>query len=243
MTTATRLLILIMTTACLSIAACKHSNTDVVPSPPPPAGGGNDTTNNGNPNPADTALCFERDILPIFISNCAKSGCHDAISKQDGYQFTSYQTITSKKFKRGDPNDTELFEKITENDPDDVMPPPPNAKLTSTQITKIYNWIALGAPNTTGCATGCDSNKYTFAATVQPMLSQYCKGCHNATSVSGGVNLDNYSSVKIVANDHRLINVIKHTTGYPQMPKGGNKLSDCQIKQIEKWIANGAANN
>ncbi|TXH54461.1 MAG: hypothetical protein E6Q89_07980 [Bacteroidia bacterium] len=78
---------------------------------------------------SDTALCFERDVLPIFISNCAKSGCHDAITQQKGYVFTSYATITSKKFKAGNLNDTELWEKITEQDHKDRMPPPPNTPL------------------------------------------------------------------------------------------------------------------
>ncbi|MGN6567177.1 MAG: hypothetical protein ACTHJ0_04455, partial [Flavipsychrobacter sp.] len=24
----------------------------------------------------DTTVCFQRDVLPIFLSSCAKSGCH-----------------------------------------------------------------------------------------------------------------------------------------------------------------------
>jgi hypothetical protein len=31
--------------------------------------------------------------------------------------------------------------------------------------------------------------------------------------------------------------------GYSAMPKGGNKLADCQITQVQKWIQAGALNN
>lgn len=215
------------------IAACQHEKELPQPGGPGP----------GNPGGNDTGLCFERDILPIFISNCAKAGCHDAASAQEGYVFTSYQTIVAKKFEPGDPNDTELYEKITENDPDKIMPPPPNAPLSSAQKSLIREWILRGAPNTTGCAPNCDSNNIAFAAGIQPLLNQYCKGCHNSVASSGGVKLDHYSGVAAVVSNGKLLGVIKHQPGFPAMPQGGNKLTDCQIRQVEKWIAAGALNN
>lgn len=224
----------------LLLLACKHSSNDVQPGTPGPGTGGG---GGGGTTPQDTTLCFERDILPIFIANCAKSGCHDAVSRQDGYEFTSYKTITAKKFKAGDPFDTELYEKITETRPDKRMPQPPNAPLTSKEITLIYNWIKEGAKNTTGCTSNCDSNNVTFSKGIQPLVNQYCRGCHNSTGQSGGVNLDNYNGVKAVALDGRLLNAIKHAPGAPAMPRGGNKLSDCQIRQVEKWILAGTLNN
>jgi hypothetical protein len=241
------------------IYSCTHKSSDIQPTTPPGGGtgtgsgtggtgGGTGTggagTGGGTTTPPDTALCFERDILPIFISNCAKSGCHDAASAQDGYVFTSYQTITAKKFRAGDPGETELYEKITEHDSRKIMPPPPNAPLTSDQISKIGRWITMGAPKTTGCSTGnCDSTKFAFSETIQPILNTNCKGCHNSASASGGVNLDNYNGVKIVASDGRLLGVTKQLSGYPAMPRGGTKLSDCQIMKLEKWIAAGVPNN
>lgn len=219
------------------IAACQHEK-DL----PQPAGNGNGN-GNGNGTGTDTALCFERDILPIFISNCAKAGCHDAASAQEGFVFTSYQTITSKEFEPGDLDDTELYEKITENDPDKIMPPPPNAPLSSTQKALIRSWILRGAPNTTGCAPNCDSNNFAFAAGIQPLLNQYCTGCHSGAAPSGGVTLNNYSGVSTVANNGKLLGVIRHQPGFPPMPQGGNQLSACQIRQVEKWVAAGAPNN
>src|SRR6188768_2178943 len=130
-----------MKTRCLPVVAlilifivgsCTHQNVDVTPTTPPviviPPVDSPDNDDN-----VDTALCFERDILPIFISNCAVSGCHDAATRQEGYEFTSYATITAKKFEPGDPEDTELYEKITEHDADERMPPPPRARLNDDQ--------------------------------------------------------------------------------------------------------------
>lgn len=225
----------------LSVAACTHSPS-VTPATPANnnTGGGN---NGGGNNVIDTALCFERDVLPVFISNCAKSGCHDAATRAEGYQFTDYASITSKKFVPGNPEETELYEKITENKASDIMPPPPYPKLTAAQTKLIYDWIKRGAPNTTGCATGCDSNAFAFATNIQPILDKNCKGCHSSAAPSGGVVLDTYAGVSAVVNNGKLLLAINHQPGASAMPQGGAKLSHCNITQIEKWIAAGAANN
>ena len=61
--------------------ACKHEPpVQQVPDPVTGGGGGGTGT---------TAVCFESDVLPIFQSNCAKSGCHDAASHQDDYVLDS----------------------------------------------------------------------------------------------------------------------------------------------------------
>ncbi len=243
------LLITLITALTVNFVACKHTRD--TPQPQAPVnngGGGNGGGNNnggGTGNPvSDTSLCFERDILPIFISNCAKSGCHDAASHQEGFVFTSWETITGKDFTPGDPEDTELFEKITEDDHDDRMPPPPNAPLTTEQIELIREWINRGAPNTTNCAsTGCDSNNFSFSGKIQPILNTNCKGCHNNTLSSGGYSYETHAGVVASVQSGRFLGAIKHQQGYSAMPQGGNKLSDCQILQIEKWIAAGTPNN
>jgi hypothetical protein len=223
----------------ISIVSCMHQSVDVTPTTPviTPV----DSQDKGDE--IDTALCFERDILPIFITNCARSGCHDAASRQEGYEFTSYATITSKKFTAGDPDETELFEKITEHDADKIMPPPPFSPLTNAQVNLVRRWIIIGAPNTTGCKSGCDSAKYSFAADIQPILNQNCRGCHSSAAPSGGIALDSHVGVSAVASNGRLLGAIRHEGGFTAMPQGGAKLSACKIKQVEKWVANGALND
>lgn len=41
----------------------------------------------------------------------------------------------------------------------------------------------------------------------------------------------------------KLYGSIAHTTGFAAMPQSGNKLSDCQIAQVKKWIDAGAPQN
>lgn len=235
-------LLINLSVACLFFA-CKHE----LPKPANNSGNPNNPSDTGQPsnpvNPNDTALCFERDILPIFISNCAKSGCHDAASHQEGFVFTSYETITSREFEPGDLDDTELWEKITEGDHDKRMPPPPNAPLNQEQIALIKSWILRGAPNGINCPTPCDSTKFKFAADVQPIINTYCKGCHNNISASGGYSYETYAGILVPIQNGRFLGAIQHQNGFSPMPKGGNKLSDCQITIIQKWIANGAPND
>jgi mono/diheme cytochrome c family protein len=232
----------------LFVYSCKHESG---PEPAQPGGtgstGGGNTgggnTGGGGFNPADTALCFERDILPIFISNCAKSGCHDQASHEEGYILDNYNGIM-KGIEKNKPWDSEIYEAITAPDSDkDRMPQKPNPRLTTEQVALIRRWILEGAKNTTNCPTLCDSSKFTFAAAIQPMLNNYCKGCHSTAAPSKGVILDTYNGVLAVAQDGRLVKAIRHLPGATPMPQGGNKLSDCQIRQVEKWIAAGAQNN
>lgn len=102
-------------------------------------------------------------------------------------------------------------------------------------------------PDEPGTGTNCDgSTEITFSSTVMPIISSRCLSCHSANSAAnsgGGVRLDTYQNVKTRADNGSLAGVINHDPGYPQMPQGGSKLSDCQISLIEQWIENGSPNN
>jgi hypothetical protein len=230
------------------MSACKHETGPQPATPTPNSTGNNNGTGSGTgtgsgSSGTNTSICFERDVLPIFISNCAKAGCHDASTAADGYVFTSYANIVAKKFVPGNPGATELYEKITEDKPSDIMPPPPAPRLTSAQIATIGNWISQGAPNSTGCASLCDTSSFTFSAKIQPMLNQYCTGCHSGPTPSGGIALNSYAGTKLVVDRGRLLGAIRHQPGFSAMPQGGAKLSDCQIRLFEKWVGAGAPNN
>jgi hypothetical protein len=68
-------------------------------------------------------------------------------------------------------------------------------------------------------------------------------GCHSGGNPSGGVSLTNYAEVKIPAENGSLFGSISHLDGYSKMPKGGNKLADCDINKIKSWIDNGVKDN
>ena len=99
-------------------------------------------------------------------------------------------------------------------------------------------------PDSTGTGTNtCDTTHFKFAANVAPILNAHCTSCHNTAdaAANGGVDLSNYAGV-LLHTDHIPI-VIQWLPGQLQMPQGGPKLSDCNIKIIQKWIQAGAQND
>lgn len=185
---------------------------------------------------ADSAICFERDILPIFVAICAKSGCHDPATAKEGVILNNWQGIMAAGVKPGDPSDSEVFEEIRGE-----MGGPKYGNLSSEQKILIQKWIMLGAKNTTNCPTDCDSTQFTFSGSIKPMIDKYCVGCHTYPNASGSVELSSHTGVAFIAKNGTLLNSLTHPTNW--MPKGGKKLSDCEIKQFEKWINAGAKND
>ena len=188
----------------------------------------------GDPN---AAICFERDILPIFNSKCAMSGCHDAGTAAEGYDLSNYSKIVGDGIVKGKPGKSEIYEVVEENE----MPPKGYPKLSATEKQLIYDWIADGAKNGINCAVKCDSTISGFASAVQPIMTKYCVGCHAYPNASAQVDLSGYIGVKNAINQG-LLKSIDHSGYYP-MPKGGAKLSDCEINQVRKWIQRGAPND
>lgn len=225
--------------------ACKHEPFQATPATVDT----NDTTGNSDTTtnePVDTSICFERDILPIFLSNCAMGGCHDAASHQEGYILNSYNNIMNTGDDDGitpfDANGSEIYESITEDDEDKRMPQgmPP---LPQAQIALIKRWINEGAQNGTNCVVLCDTNNITYNAGVKVILQQNCVGCHNSSLANGGVNLTTFNGVTSVVQDGSLLGAIRHQAGFSFMPQGAAKLSACKIRQVEKWIQAGAQEN
>jgi hypothetical protein len=214
----------------------------------------NDTTfngggggNNGNCDP-DTVY-FQNDILPLLLSSCGTNGCHDEGTAQEGIILTSYlHVMQSDVVKAFDPNDSEMYEKITENDPDKRMPPPPRLPLNQGQIDMIYTWIAQGALDNSCDAGDCDTLNVTFSGTIFPMIQNRCYGCHSGPEPQSGISLENYASVSAAAaiapgNPGSLLGAVTGAQGNSPMPKNGPPLPDCNIEQIKKWIEDGMPDN
>lgn len=91
-------------------------------------------------------------------------------------------------------------------------------------------------------ANKCDTINVTYAASIAPIMNTYCNSCHGGSGPSGGVKLDAYANVKTYADNGLLYGTVSHTSG-SAMPKGGSKISDCKIRQIQIWVAAGAPNN
>lgn len=105
-----------------------------------------------------------------------------------------------------------------------------------------YDKEELVYPPNTG--TTCDTTAIKYSTDIVNILQANCYTCHGGTgSLGGGNKLDNYTSLLSHTTNGDLLGVITHTPGYPPMPDGGAKLSDCNIAKIRTWIRNGAPNN
>lgn len=204
-------------------------------------GGG---TSGNNQAPCDPAkVYFNQQVLPIFVSNCTMSGCHDDASHQDGVMLTSYEKVMATAgVKPGRPGESDLYKVLVESRPDKRMPRPPQAPLSQQQIQLIYDWIRQGAKNLV-CASLCNENNFSYSSTIKIIIGNKCQGCHSGSNPQGGIDLSTYHGVKAKVADGRLWGAINHLPGFSPMPKNGTKLSDCEITQFRKWINAGAPEN
>lgn len=204
-------------------------------------------TNPNNTPPTVSSICspdsvyFVNDVMPIIASNCAMSGCHDAITRAEGVVLINYATVM-EYVRAGRATSSELYEVIVTTNPDKRMPPPPRSSLTAAQIAKNQKWINQGAKNNS-CIGSCDTTQFTYAAVIKPIMDNKCAGCHKAGNLGGNVDVSNYNGTKVVALNGKLLGSISHQTGFSPMPKNSAKLSDCEITQVRRWIAAGSLNN
>lgn len=226
----------------LLIVACQHHPDDILVDD----NGGNGN-NNGNPDTIiietgcdpDTVY-FQNTILPLLVSNCAMSDCHDQVNPEDGVRLYDYATIM-QQVEAGDLGSSDLWEAITETDPDDIMPPSPYAPLSSSEIALIQTWILQGALNNS--CEDCDPTAASFATNIAPMIDLHCSGCHGASNPDGGLSLLNYGDISGAALDGSLMHSLNGTGGYSLMPDNTTGLPQCYKDQIAAWIAAGAPNN
>jgi hypothetical protein len=95
-------------------------------------------------------ICFERDVLPVFINNCAISGCHDGGGESrmalDNYVDISHSVVP------GNPGSSRTYQAITATWGENRMPP--NRPLSLENRTIIRLWIEQGAGLTLCDTTG-----------------------------------------------------------------------------------------
>jgi hypothetical protein len=223
----------LFTLAVVLHSSCKNDPLEFLP----PTGNGT-SSNSCDPDSA----YFENDSAPLLNTNCAKSGCHDPITHADGIRLNNYSNVMSSGIvDAGNPGNSEMMEVVTETDPDKIMPPPPAAPLTSSQIALLNQWIAQGARNNS-CSGGCDTTNVTYSLSIAPLLQNKCNGCHGATSPGGGVVLTTFAGAQAAALNGKLLSSVEHTSAFP-MPKNGSKLPQCEIDMIRIWVNAGAPNN
>ena len=209
--------------AILLLPSCKHELPEAIDDSSPCLSG---------------VVYFKNDVLPILQSNCAMSGCHDAATAREGIRLTDYANVMRAGVEAGKSGNSDLYEVLVENDPKDIMPPPP-AKLTADQIKTIKDWIDQGAKN--NACSSCDSSgTVSFSTKIWPLINSGCTGCHG---YGKNTQLTSYSDVKAQVDNGKLSGALNHKSGFLPMPQGGTKWTDCQLRMLDRWIADGAPNN
>ena len=213
---------------------------------PSPTSSATDTNTGTVTNPITPAgvtcspdtVYFQQTILPLITSNCAMSGCHDAISHKDGVILTDYAHIRAYS-SATNPTGSTLYKSVVNG----YMPP--KAPWLATQKATLLKWMQQGAKNNSCIASlaNCDTTAISFSATVMPILKTNCTGCHSGTSPSAGIDLNSYATVKVQALNGSLVGSITHTLGYIPMPSRTVSLATCEISQIKAWVKEGTLNN
>jgi len=189
----------------------------------------------------ENVVYFENQVLPIFISNCAISGCHDAQSAEDGVVLIDFATI-SKKMKPGDPNDSEYYTILLDTQSDELMPRDPQTgigySLPADQISTIKTWIEQGVNN--NYCDDCDTTSYTYSGTIKPIVDQNCAtstACHGSGTQYG--DFTTYTGLKSRVDNQ---SIQKRAIVVQDMPPAA-PMPDCELLLIKNWIDHGALNN
>ena len=192
-------------------------------------------------------VCFDTQIWPIISSNCTDANCHGD-AQQDDVDLRTYEGIIASFDNNGQGlSDNDLYEAITESDPDKIAEkrmPLGRPKLKDSEIALIRQWIIQGAPRTicTELEFTCDTVDVSFAETIFPIFQANCIGCHNDQGAAGEIRLATHAGISSAANSGRLIPAIDHSGPF-DMPFGRPKLDQCDIDKIKAWINKGVPNN
>jgi len=78
---------------------------------------------------------------------------------------------------------------------------------------------------------------------IKSVLSSNCYSCHASGVELNGINLENFTALKSLAESGRLLGAIDHQAGFSSMPPSGKKLNECDIESIKVWIQEGSQDN
>lgn len=85
----------------------------------------------------------------------------------------------------------------------------------------------------------------SYADDIVPILdANVCLACHENADPAGGIGLEGYDRVLPFVEDGSLLGSIQYDPQFSRMPKGNyDKVPDCEISMIKKWIDQGYPNN
>lgn len=86
----------------------------------------------------------------------------------------------------------------------------------------------------------CETTGVTYTNDIKPIYDTYCtsSGCHGDGTTTT-FPMDTYDLAVVAVGFGRVEGAIQHTEDFSPMPKGGEKLADCDIDKILAWITAG----
>ncbi len=85
-------------------------------------------------------ISFKLDVLPVFQTGCAISGCHNAATSKGDRVYDSYQNIM-RDIDPGNPDNSKAYKILF----DPFQPMPPQTPILEEDRIKIRLWILQGA--------------------------------------------------------------------------------------------------
>jgi Protein of unknown function (DUF1553)/Protein of unknown function (DUF1549)/Planctomycete cytochrome C len=96
----------------------------------------------------ETQVLYSRDIRPLLSNSCFTCHGPDEVGRQAALRLDLPEKATEWVIVPGEPNDSELINRIASDDPDYRMPPTSSHRpaLSEGQVELFRRWIAQGAP-------------------------------------------------------------------------------------------------
>src|SRR5665648_377168 len=171
-------------------------------------------------------ICFESEVLPIFLNSCAIAGCHD-VSGERGYVLNNYFDI-SHAMVPGKPEESPVYKAMITSFGESRMPPDKPLSLENRTVIRL--WILQGAKLTScqdpeGQEPGYVNPRACFQRDILPVLVSSCAitGCHDAATHEEGYIFEGYSTTMAAVRpgnpaESKLYNVITTASGEDRMP-------------------------
>ncbi len=195
-------------------------------------------------------ICFESEVLPIFLNSCSMTGCHDGTGESD-YVLNNYLDI-SHALVAGKPEESKVYKAIITSFGEERMPPDQPLSLENRTIIRL--WILQGA-KPTSCQDpseqppGYVNPRACFQRDILPSLVSGCAttGCHDAATHEEGYTFVSYSTTMHAVTpgnpgESKLYKVITAPDNEddrmppPPLPR----LPAAVIDSIAAWIGYGA---
>ncbi len=87
----------------------------------------------------------------------------------------------------------------------------------------------------------------TYSGVIRPLIERNkCLDCHSTGgpgTTSTGFNYETAAGLRSAHTAGRLLGAVEHRTGFSPMPKGQNRIPECDIVRLKQWVRRGAPND